>query len=93
MIDCVIVVNLIYYDYFNLVGYGLVLCYWLIILVLCYSEVDEYLILLCYVSVDGMFFDFWQVCFIVVCICDVYLQLLCVKGYDYNFLFDGMLDV
>lgn len=81
--DCFIVVNLILYVYFNLVGVvlGLVLIYCFMLYVSCVIEFDVVGILLWYVVVDGMFFDFC-------CECVIGSDV----GYDYNWLFDYLLD-
>ncbi len=90
--DRATVVNLTHHDYFNLAGHGSALRHRLTIPASRYSEVDEHLIPLRHASVDGTPFDFRQACPIVARIRDAHPQLLRAKGYDHNFLLDGMPD-
>ncbi|MCY4745723.1 galactose mutarotase [Pelomonas sp. UHG3] len=90
--DRATVVNLTHHDYFNLAGRGSVLGHRLTIPASRYSEVDAHLIPLQHAAVDGTPFDFRTATVIEARIRQAHPQLLRAKGYDHNWLLDGVPD-
>lgn len=90
--DRATVVNLTHHDYFNLAGAGSVLDHELTLAASRYSEVDRHLIPQRHAPVAGTPFDFRTATRIGARIRQAHPQLLLAKGYDHNWLLDGLPD-